>query len=208
MLICLLLLTCRANTTKYSFQESKSTPRISSDKSLLRRTLKPHTTLEDYSDAPFGSVDGTIIDGVGYSFTIGGLPHSDAAVTNDGPGTITYIERPNIEGAAFGVLKLVFEQPTTIVKFGLALSTGGHHQEAAEVSLFRPGAGHIRGTVLMSTSSDPHFTEGLFEYRGPAVKTVEITFNAELNAQRFAFDNLEFHKGKGKGEGSGSDDGN
>jgi hypothetical protein len=90
---------------------------------------------------------------------------------------------------------LTFEQPTTLVEFGVALSTFGTLPAGVTVDLHRPGRGLIRQTISLSTSSNPSFTESLFSYTGPAVKTVVITFDSE-NASRFALDNLDFHKGK------------
>ncbi len=94
---------------------------------------------------------------------------------------------------------MTFDQPTTVVEFGVALNTFQSLPAGVTVDLHRPGRGLLRQTISLSTSPNPSFTEGLFSYTGPAVKTVVITVDS-ANAFRFALDNLDFHKGKHLGK--------
>jgi hypothetical protein len=155
---------------------------------------KPLTTLT-FDEIPFQPVDGLSFNGVHFGFQIGGASSTDANYNSAGPGQITYVNDPSLEGDAAGTLTLTFDQPTTVVEFGVALSTLQSLPAGVTVDLHRPGRGLLRQTISLSTSPNPSFTEGLFSYTGPAVKTVVITFDS-ASASRFALDNLDFHKGK------------
>jgi hypothetical protein len=156
---------------------------------------KPLTTLT-FDELDYQLVDGLNVNGVTFGFQSG-----DAWYHGPTPlGTLTYIQPPELEGSAMGTLTLTFDQPTTVVKFGVAL--GGYIPipdplpAGATVDLYRPGKGRIRQNITLQTSHNPDYSEGLFSYSGPAVKTVVITFDWQSGATRFMLDNLEFHKGK------------
>ena len=150
---------------------------------------KPLTTLTFDDPPPMQPANGLNVNGVTFGFQSG-----DAWYHGVGPVT-TYIQTPNLEGDAAGTLTLTFDQPTTVVEFGVALWTSATLPAGATVNLYRPGKGWLRQTIALATSADPMFTEGRFIYSGPAVKTVVITFDSQ-NAPRFMLDNLVFHKGK------------
>ena len=155
---------------------------------------KPLTTLT-FDEISMQPVDGLNFKGVTFGFQIMGVPSLDARYYASGPGQIKYVQDPSLEGNASGTLTLTFDQPTTVVEFGVALNTGAPLPAGATVDLYRPGKGWIRQTIPLTTSPIIAWTEGLFSYSGPAVKTVVITFDW-LIASRFALDNLKFHKGK------------
>ena len=158
---------------------------------------KPLTTLT-FDELPFQPVDGLYFNGVTFGFQINDVNSDDAWYHLDGPDT-TYVQAPSLEGDAEGTLTLTFDQPTTVVEFGVALSTGVTLQAGATVDLYRPGKGWLRQNITLATSPNPAFSEGLFSYSGPAVKTVVITFDWQSDDTRFMLDNLKFHKGKHKG---------
>lgn len=155
---------------------------------------KPLTTLT-FDELPYQQVDGLNYNGVTFGFQINGVPSNDAWYHGVAPPGLTYVMPPNLEGNAMGTLTLTFDQPTTVVEFGVALNTGATLPAGAVVDLYRPGKGWIRQTIPLQTSPIPTFSEGLFTYSGPAVKTVVVNFD-QINASRFILDNLKFHKGK------------
>lgn len=149
----------------------------------------PPTTTLTFDELSFRPVDGLQFGGVTFGFQVAGSPSTDASYGAFGPGSITYVQDPSLEGNAAGTLTLRFDQPTTVLEFGLALSTFDALTPGARVELFNPG-GHSRGTIPLNTQSLISFTEGRFSYRGGAIGTAVITF--EATAGRFALDNLTF----------------
>jgi hypothetical protein len=149
----------------------------------------PPTTTLRFDELPTQSVNGLHFGGVTFAFDVGGAPSFDASYGAFGPGVITYVQDPSLEGTTAGRLTLRFDQPTTVLEFGLALSTFGPLDPAARVELFNPG-GHSRGTIPLSTQSLVSFTEGRFSYDGGAIGSAVITFEEPF--LRFALDNLTF----------------
>jgi hypothetical protein len=136
--------------------------------------------------------NGVSINDLTFRYDIGGAPSTDATYNAFGPGSITYVQDPSLEGSTSGRLTLVFDRPTGSLDFGLALSTFGSLTPGATVQLFNPG-GHSRGVVALNTSSILSFTEGRFTYSGGAIGRAVITFNSTF-AARFALDNLSFEQ--------------
>jgi hypothetical protein len=153
---------------------------------------KPSFT-ETYN-IPQQACDGLNLAGVTYSFTVAEAPSSDCqAGTTVGPGTTNNIEPPNIEGNAEGVLTMNFAHPTTIVGFGFALSTGTPQPNGVTVELFGPGRSGLRRVVPANAEPDPAFVGGRFNYRGPAISRVTVSF---AGSERFAIDNLTYFTGE------------
>jgi hypothetical protein len=158
---------------------------------------KPLTTLT-MDELPFQPVDGLSFSGVTFGFQIGGAPSTDANYNAFGPGTITFVQDPSLEGNSNGVLTLSLDQPTTVLEFGIARSCICTLSPGVSVELFTPGAVDRSGGVLtMTTSPIVSFSEAHFSYSGPAVQRAVITFPSPGLASRFALDNLSFHQGEG-----------
>jgi hypothetical protein len=150
---------------------------------------------EVYNISPV-ACDGPALNGVRYAFTVAGTPSADCfAGTAAGPGVTVHISAPNIEGTASGVLHLTFDVPTTQFGFGVAQSTTLSPQQVI-VHLNRPGVGLLREAISLSTTADPFFVGGRFDYRGPAVKTVTISFSNV--GGRFAIDNTTYFRPPGQ----------
>jgi hypothetical protein len=151
---------------------------------------KPLTTLT-FDELPFQPVNGLSFRGVTFGFEVGGVPSTDADYHSFGPGQITFVQDPSLEGDARGVLTLEFDKHTKVLEFGVALScfrctlTPGF-----SVELFNPG-GHSRGVSTMDTHALVSFTEAQFSCAGPPVGRAVSTFNSAA-AARFALDNLTF----------------
>lgn len=152
-------------------------------------TATPPTTTLTFDELSFQPVNGLHFAGVTFAFDIAGSPSTDATYGAFGPGSITHVQDPSLEGNSAGRLTLRFDHPTTVLEFGLALSTFGSLDPGARVELFNPG-GHLIGTLPLNTQSLISFTEGRFAYRGGAIGTAIITFDP--TAGRFALDNLTF----------------
>jgi hypothetical protein len=152
-------------------------------------TAAPPTTTLTFDELSFQPVDGLHFGGVRFAFEVAGSPSADASYGAFGPGSITYVQAPLLEGNAAGTLTLRFDQPTTVLDFGLALSTFGSLTPGARIELFTPG-GHSRGSIPLNTQELIFFTEGRFSYTGGVIGSAAITF--EASAGRFALDNLTF----------------
>ena len=87
--------------------------------------------LEDmlvFDEVPRQPVDGLTVttasgNSVTFGFELGGLPSTDALYNSTGPGALTYVEDPSLEGSTLGVLTVEFGTPASFIYFGLALST-------------------------------------------------------------------------------------
>ena len=152
-------------------------------------TATPPTTTLTFDELSPRPVDGVQIAGISSAFRVAGAPSTDATYGGFGPGVTTYVSDPSIEGTTAGTLILRFDHPTTVLGFGLALSTGSALTPGATIQLFNPG-GHARGTSTLNTTPLSVFTEGRFSYRGGAIGSAVITFSP--GADRFALDNLSF----------------
>ena len=151
-----------------------------------------NTFTETYDQVSVQECEGLALNGVAYSFTIGGTPSQDCtAGTMTGPVNTNDIHAPNIEGNAGGVLHLRFDVPTTVFGFGVALSTRTSPQpDSVIVDLYRPGAGLLRQELPLTTTDDPNYVGARFDYNGPAVRTATIQFASGRPFSRFALDNL------------------
>src|SRR3989338_6160285 len=150
------------------------------------------TTLT-FGEVPFQSVNGLTVQGVTFTFTVGGSPSTDAFYNSGGPGVTTYISDPSLEGNSAGVLTLDFAAPTTVLQLGAALSNFGTFNPGFTVQLFDASLAPI-GTFPITTNSITSFTEGQFSYNNTnaPVKRARISFDP--NGPRFVLDNLTYNQ--------------
>ena len=145
------------------------------------------------NDLPNQPVNGLVHPaGVTFGFTIGGVGNLDARYNSGGPGSLTFVQDPSIEGASDGVLSLNFATPTPLVQFGIARSTTSTLVNGAVVQLFNAANASL-GTTNLTLQPLLSFAEAQFAYTGADVKRVTISFPSPAAATRFAFDNLLFH---------------
>jgi len=125
-------------------------------------------------------INGLTVSKGGVDFTFAN-PANTLSYNSAGPGLVTYVQDPSIQGLAFP-FSVTFSVPVTSIRFGLA--------ENATVPLF--GA-----SVTLSDSSvhpfnltlvDP-FAEGQFVYSGTPV--TGFFLNPVLSGMALAFDNLD-----------------
>lgn len=133
--------------------------------------------------------NGVSFAGVTFGFTLNGAASADATYNNTDAGNSRFIRGSALEGNSSGTLTLNFQQATSLLSFGVALSSFNDLSPGFTVRLFDASLNAI-GTYNVTTTSTLSFTEGFFQYAGTAVARAVITFNPLLAGGRFAFDNL------------------
>jgi len=129
-----------------------------------------------FDELPFQPVDGLTFNGVTFGFTVGAQPSTDANFNSFGPGQITYVQDPSLEGNAAGVLTLTFASPTPLLKFGVAIDCVCTLSPGFNVHLFGAGNSDL-GTTAVNTQPLISFSEGQFSHTGTAVTKAVITFD-------------------------------
>lgn len=141
-----------------------------------------------FDELPTQPVDGLSYKGVTFGFTVGGIPSTDAVYNGIGPGTLTYLQGPTLEGTTAGILTLDFSTPTDQLEFAIALNSYYAATPAYVVKLY-DAYGTPVGNFSGDTSPLVLWSEGQFTYSGTLVRRAVIDFS-EQAASRFAFDNL------------------
>lgn len=145
---------------------------------------------------------GTTVDGLVVA-TLDGIPlpapltfgfSSPDAIINGGPGDITYVQIPNIEGDASGTLAVDFGLDVTSLTFGFALACGAPVVDGA-VAQALDASGAPVGSPVSIDALD--FGSGFPENQlvlspGGGFRSAEITFNSSGGCFRFAFDNVAY----------------
>jgi hypothetical protein len=144
-------------------------------------------------DLPFQPVNGLVHPtGVEFGFTVLGVPGVEANYHSGGPGALTFVQDPSIEGTADGVLSVIFPAPTPIVRFGVARSITQALPNGATIQLFDASNVSL-GTTNLAMNPMPLFAEAQFTYNGTAAKRMTIAFpGGPVSGVRFALDNLAF----------------
>jgi len=143
-----------------------------------------------FDELPFQAVDGLTFAGVTYDFKVGGLDSIDASFNSGGPGALTYVQDPSLEGDANGILTLDFATPTLDLAFGVALNTGANLSPGFQVSLFDPALALIATLPVPTQNLLGAFTEGQFSISGTPISRAVLDFN---HTSRFALDNLTYN---------------
>ncbi|NET85823.1 MAG: hypothetical protein F6J94_29215 [Moorea sp. SIO1F2] len=157
-------------------------------------TNSTNTTVLTFDELPFQPVDDLSFMGVTFDFKVGGVDSTDANYASSGPGSISFVQDPSLEGNAAGILTLDFDAPVSDLEFGVALSTFATLTPGFTVELFDDGSTLVN-TIAVDTSSQPSFTEALFSLSDSdtPIDRVVIDFN-DAAAFRFALDNLSFEE--------------
>jgi hypothetical protein len=141
-----------------------------------------------FNELPTQPVNGLSYMGITFGFKIGGSPSTDAVYNAIGPGTLTYLQDPTLEGTTAGILTLDFATPTDQLQFGAALNSYYAATPGYVVRLYDPSYLLI-GVYSGNTSPLVLWSEGQFTYSGTPVSRAAIGFNDRV-ASRFALDNL------------------
>lgn len=116
------------------------------------------------------------------------------AIVNGGPGDITYVQLPNIEGDSTGTLIIDLGLDATSVTFGFALACGAPIADGATAQALDGQDGPVGSPVSVDALD---FGSGFAENQinlapGGTFRSVEITFYPGDDCGRFAFDNLAY----------------
>jgi hypothetical protein len=141
-----------------------------------------------FDELPSQSVNGLTVQGVTFDFKVNGVISTDATYNSIGPGILTYIQDPSLEGDAAGVLSLDFAKPVSDLYFGVALDSFDQLTSAVKVQLFDKNLASI-GIFPVATNPLIDFSEGQFSYSNAVIKRALISFDPILT-DRFSLDNL------------------
>jgi hypothetical protein len=141
-----------------------------------------------FDELPTQPVDGLSYMGITFGFEVGGIPSTDATYNGIGPGTLTYLQDPTLEGTAAGILTLDFATSTNQLQFGVALNSYDVVTPGYTVTLYDPSDVLI-GAYSKNTYPLVLWSEDQFTYSGTAVSRATIGFNNRV-ANRFSVDNL------------------
>ena len=143
-----------------------------------------------FDELPTQSVNGLSYMGITFGFKVGGNPSNDATYNGIGPGTLTYLQDPTLEGTSSGILTLDFATPTNQLQFGVALNSYYAATPGYTVKLYDPS-----DVLIGNYSGDTYplvlWSEDQFTYSGTPVSRAAIGFNNQV-ANRFSVDNLTF----------------
>ncbi|HAB19213.1 MAG TPA: hypothetical protein PLX89_09485 [Verrucomicrobiota bacterium] len=164
--------------------------RIAGVAALLGASVPLSATTLRFDELPFQPVNGLKIWGVTFGFEVGGVASDDASYNALGPGTLTYLDDPVLEGDAAGILSMTFSERATDISFGLSLISFASVDPAALVSLY-DDSNNLVFQYTVATEPLVSWTEGLaWSSFGPIRKAV-VEFNS-AEASRFAIDNLTY----------------
>lgn len=141
-----------------------------------------------FDELPTQPVDGLSYNGVTFSFKVDWVPSADAVYNGIGPGNLTYLQDPTLEGTSTGVLILDFANPTDQLDFGIALNSYNAVSNAYVVKIYDSSYTLI-DTFTGDTSPLVLWSEDQFTYSGTRIRRAVIGFNDQA-ANRFAIDNL------------------
>jgi hypothetical protein len=147
------------------------------------------TTTISFSEMTNVSANGLTFKGVTFSFKVQGTNSNDAHFGASGPGTLTYVSDPSLEGPTTGVLGWDFAVPVSHMSFGVALAATTTLTPGVTVSFFDANQNQVNKIALV-TRPLISFTEGFVVEDGPPVSHVSIFFNS--TAPAFVVDNLTF----------------
>lgn len=134
------------------------------------------------------AVNGLLLDGVHFSYTLGGEASTDATAPVYAVGDLRFVQDPALEGSTDGVLALDFDTPATDVSFGVALQAETEQPDAVWVQAWL-------GTTLqdqrwLTLAPETLFAEARYAVSGLDINRLQISFSVPNS--RFVFDNLSF----------------
>jgi hypothetical protein len=152
------------------------------------------STTITFDEVPIDTpVDGLVIGDVTFGFS-----SSDATVTDTGPGIQVFVQAPNIEGDASGILTLDFANPSfqvLSISYGFALDTGTPVDPGTTVEIFDASENSLGVFTAPAQAVGVQFVEGFVRADSETpIASAEISFANSTNS-RFAFDFLTYSSG-------------
>lgn len=137
-------------------------------------------------------VNGLVVNGVTFSYTVGGAPLNGAVTIDDGPGTTNHITEPNIVsvGNNTGILTVTLPSPANLFGYGFAILNGTTISNATSIAAFS-GSTPV-GSLSFAGAPDPDFTGGFAGIQSTVpFNRLALTFNSTA-APAFAVDNIVY----------------
>lgn len=135
-------------------------------------------------------VNGLTVNGVQFSYTVGGSPLDGAVIIDAGPGTTNHISPPNISsvGDNTGVLTVTLPSSANLFGYGFAILSRASVANATTISAF--SGTMLLGSLSFSGAPDPDFAGGFAGIESTtAFNRFELTSNSSV-APAFALDNI------------------
>ena len=154
-----------------------------------------NSTVINFQGIPPGTeVNGLVVNGVTFSYSVGGQPLNGAvAISNTPPpGVTNNISPPNIfsVGNASGMLGIQLPAPVFLLGYGYAIITSGTLSNATTISVYSGTT--MLGMLPYTGMSDPFYTGGFAGIQSTiAFDRVQVSFLSE-KTQGFGFSNLLF----------------
>lgn len=140
-------------------------------------------------ELPLQTLHGLSLQGVSFSYTVGGDASADADFGSYGVGDLVHVQDPSIEGSTLGRLRLDFAAPVAQLGFGIALQSEAALDDAITVTLLDAQGGVI-AVAALDTQPLVVFSEARFDHDGAPVHAALIAFADP--GSRFVLDNLDF----------------
>lgn len=156
---------------------------------LLWLSAAAHAAHLTMDELPLQTLHGLSLQGVSFSYTVGGSASADADFGSFGVGDLVHVQDPSIEGSTRGSLRLDFAAPVTQLGFGIALQSESDIGDALSVTLL-DARGQALDVVWLDTQALVVFSEARFDYAGAPVHAALLAF-ADPDS-RFVLDNLDF----------------
>lgn len=145
-----------------------------------------HLTMDEL---PLQTLHGLSLQGVSFSYTVGGGASADADFGSYGVGDLVHVQDPSIEGSTLGSLRLDFAAPVTRLGFGIALQSEADIDDALSITLL-DAQGRAIDLAWLDTQALVVFSEARFDYAGAPIHAALLAF-ADPDS-RFVLDNLDF----------------
>ncbi len=134
------------------------------------------------------AVDGLLLEGVHFNYTLNGAASTDATVPVYAVGDLLHVQDPVLEGSTDGTLVLDFDTPVNDVSFGVALQAETAQPDAVWVQAWLGNT--VQDQRWLSLVPEVLFAEARYAWSGLAINRLQISF--AMPASRFVFDNLSF----------------
>jgi hypothetical protein len=146
-----------------------------------------------FTGLAFGTeVNGLMVNGVTFNYTVGGTPSNGTVTIDDGPGTTNHIVAPNIVsiGKNTGTLTVTLPSPANLFGYGFAILNGVTISNATSIAAFSGST--LLGSLSFAGAPDPDFTGGFAGIQSTVpFDRLALTFNSTA-APAFAVDNIVY----------------
>ena len=137
-------------------------------------------------------VNGLTVNGVRFTYAVGGSPRNGAVQIDAGPGITNHISPPNIVSMGDNTGALTVNLPSSVNLFGYGFAIFSEETVANATTIAAFSGPTLVGSLSFADAPDPTFTGGFAGVQSTtAFNRLELTFNSS-SAFAFALDNLTF----------------